>query len=674
MAVYTDFAITISLAPAGYSVQATAPTGRAQTNATLPLSPLELENRLQAVELSLLRGRGGLRRALSESERQAQELGQILFDFLFNGDSRALFDLNRLESERQETPIRLLLTVEPPELAALPWELLYHSREGEFLALSQSTPVIRYAAAPYAQNALTVTPPLRVLGIVAAPNDWENLDIAQEKQRLEEALAPLQQNQLAELVWLEGQTRRDLQRAMRTGPWHVIHFIGHGGFDQQREEGYIVLCDETGAAAHLYAVELARLVADHPSLRLTFLNACEGAAASQSDDLASSAAALVRRSVPAVVAMQYPISDAGAIEFARTFYESLADNLPVEAAVTDARKSVSLAVPHSPEWATPVLFLSSQDGRLFALEKASPAAPSTPQPPLPQDDVPPVSKQSPAISRYLWLFTLLAILAFAAWQGWPRQKDENTPTPAATIAVIMPSAATATSQPTLTTAIPSSPIFSQSTPDPSALLQVSFDDAESIRLPLTGPAGVVTLPDVAFGPGHTGNGLRFGAQRGIVAFPLAEVDPRPLDFAQGELEFWYQPAYDHDPTSDTAYALVNAGDWWADIQLRLAVIGRLTFSIFDDSSTSVGARTGLARSLWKAGEWVHIRAVWDASRSNDPIQLYVNGERVDTDRSLRTWQVVDEQLPKTLYIGGASDEGILSADGVIDDLVIRAKH
>jgi len=57
-----------------------------------------------------------------------------------------------------------------------------------------------------------------VLGIVAGPSDWEALDIAQEKQRLEDALAPLQQKGLAQLVWLDGQSRRVLQSAMRAGP------------------------------------------------------------------------------------------------------------------------------------------------------------------------------------------------------------------------------------------------------------------------------------------------------------------------------------------------------------------------------------------------------------------------------------------------------------------------
>lgn len=32
----------------------------------------------------------------------------------------------------------------------------------------------------------------------------------------------------AELTWVEGQTWRDLNRAMQAGEWHIFHFIGHG--------------------------------------------------------------------------------------------------------------------------------------------------------------------------------------------------------------------------------------------------------------------------------------------------------------------------------------------------------------------------------------------------------------------------------------------------------------
>jgi len=111
MAVHHDFSIEITTTSTGYAVRARTSAGQAQGDALLPLSPLELKNRLQAVELSLLRGRGGLRWVLSDNERQAQELGQILFDFLLSGDVRALFDLSRLQAEQAETRLRLLLTV-----------------------------------------------------------------------------------------------------------------------------------------------------------------------------------------------------------------------------------------------------------------------------------------------------------------------------------------------------------------------------------------------------------------------------------------------------------------------------------------------------------------------------------------------------------------------------------
>ena len=63
--------------------------------------------------------------------------------------------------------------------------------------------------------------------------------MALEQANLERALQQLIQQGLVELSWLPGDNWRDLQKAMRTtaGPWHVVHFIGHGGFDERRGEG-----------------------------------------------------------------------------------------------------------------------------------------------------------------------------------------------------------------------------------------------------------------------------------------------------------------------------------------------------------------------------------------------------------------------------------------------------
>lgn len=176
-------------------------------------------------------------------------------------------------------------------------------------------------------------------------------------------------NGLIELIWLEGQTWRDLQKAMLTGIWHTFHFMGHGEFDHKSEEGFIALADDGGRTHRLSATELGRLLADHQPLRLVILNSCEGAKASERAIFSSTASILVRRGIPAVLAMQYKISDIAAIEFSRVFYEALADGMTVDAAVAEARKSISIAVKNTMEWGTPVIYMRSLDGRIFDLKK-----------------------------------------------------------------------------------------------------------------------------------------------------------------------------------------------------------------------------------------------------------------------------------------------------------------
>jgi hypothetical protein len=249
---------------------------------------------------------------------------------------------------------------------------MYDDRQGEYLVLSQQTPIVRYLELPQTISSLTVEPPLRVLAMVTSPANLPPLDIRQEKQRIESAVAGLQRQGTLELTWLEGQGWRDLQRAMRQGPWHIYHFVGHGGFDEQTDEGLIALVGEEGKADLLTATQVGRLLANHASLRLVLLNACEGATGSSQDIFSSTASIIVRRGIPAVIAMQYEITDRAAIEFARSFYESLADGLPVDSAVAEARAAVSYSVTNTVEWGTPVLYMRAPDGILFHIVKQPP--------------------------------------------------------------------------------------------------------------------------------------------------------------------------------------------------------------------------------------------------------------------------------------------------------------
>jgi len=109
-------------------------------------------------------------------------------------------------------------------------------------------------------------------------------------------------------------------------------------------------------------------------VRLALLNACEGAYASQTDIFASTAATLVQQGIPAVIAMQYEITDDAAIEFSEQFYDALTAGLPVDSAVTDARRAVAVAINNTLEWGIPVLFMRAPDGEIFTFAEGEGSA------------------------------------------------------------------------------------------------------------------------------------------------------------------------------------------------------------------------------------------------------------------------------------------------------------
>jgi hypothetical protein len=346
-----------------------SPAGEARDLMIFPFDELTLSNRLQALRIALLRSGGSRRLFLSTEEQTIQDFGRELFTALITGEIRSRYDVSLRESVNQNKGLRIKLRFQTPAMAALPWEFLYDPRQAEHICLSINTPVVRYLEMQQSPQALAIKPPLNILCMVVSPRDLPHLEVEKERERIENALKNLQTKGVVNLTWMKGQTWRDLQRVVRTGVWHVFHFIGHGGFDRQSDEGLIVLADDNGNAHRFGAIELARLLADHRSLRLVVLNSCEGATGSENDIFSSTASILLRRGLSAVLAMQYEITDRAAIEFARTFYESLSDGFPVDTCVTEARKSISLSVANSVEWGTPVLYMRAPDGKLFSIAR-----------------------------------------------------------------------------------------------------------------------------------------------------------------------------------------------------------------------------------------------------------------------------------------------------------------
>ncbi len=78
--------------------------------------------------------------------------------------------------------------------------------------------------------------------------------------------------------------------------------------------------------------------------------ALAGATSGRSNSFAGVAQQLVQQGVPAVLAMQFPVSDKAAIALSQDFYRSLSDGLPADAAVPLrlVRRGRLLVVPVTP--------------------------------------------------------------------------------------------------------------------------------------------------------------------------------------------------------------------------------------------------------------------------------------------------------------------------------------
>ena len=166
------------------------------------------------------------------------------------------------------------------------------------------------------------------------------------------------------------------------------------------------------------------LLHDHEALRLIFLNTCQGAQGGRSDPFAGMAQRLVQQGLPAVLAMQFPVSDAAATALSQAFYQALADGLPADSALSEARKAIA-AHGNEREWATPVLFSRSEDNRLFDLATQAEGA-ERPRPSVLQVPPPPRPVRTPDVSgfvgreRELGDYTdILATAHFAIIAGMP---------------------------------------------------------------------------------------------------------------------------------------------------------------------------------------------------------------------------------------------------------------
>ncbi|HEU5101226.1 MAG TPA: CHAT domain-containing protein [Roseiflexaceae bacterium] len=431
---YLDFDVQIEHAAQGYRVEVNSPAGQSSSTFALPFSDLELENFL----LRLGQSRRTMRRIDSPEVEAAKAFGARLFDAVFPDEVRACLRSSQDEASNQGKGLRIRLRLtDAPELADLPWEYLYNPALNRFPALSAETPIVRYLELPERIRPLAITPPLRVLAIMASPRNLAPLNVEREWTRLQEALHELEERDLVVVERLEQASLPALQRQLRRGAYNVLHFMGHGMFDERTQDGLLMMEDEDGLGYPISGQNLGMLLHDHRSLRLVILNACEGARTSRTDPFAGSAQSLVQQGIPAVIAMQFEVSDEAAVVIAHEFYGAIADGYPVDAALADARKAL-FATGSGIEWGTPVLYLRAPDGKIFDLARRTrrtrPIAAPKPVAPVPAPAVATIEAPPATQRQLLWpiIGAAAVIVVLLAVIGLLMLRSPSGPTAATT--------------------------------------------------------------------------------------------------------------------------------------------------------------------------------------------------------------------------------------------------
>jgi len=415
---YQDFLVDFVGAPEGGVLARVigSPAGDgASVLFEMPPIESELEAFAEAAEARVRAERVGERKEAIErlSAQSLRALGVELFDRLIAGDVKSLYDesVGRLAGSGDGLRIKLRLQLQDRDLAVLhglPWELLTRLDRDQPLGLDRRFSIVRYV--PQARNANPPLPErLRILVASAEPRGCDLLNLEQEIDGIRKAFSA---DRTIEIVPLGQVNLGKLRRALVESEFHVLHFLGHGEYDPESGEGVLFFEDGRRGAEIVRGRHLAEQLLDRSSLRLAFLNACRTARASAPQAFGGVATALVRAGLPAVIAMQFPITDRAAITFSETVYRHLAAGDEIDAAVTEGRLAIVGREPKSVEWGTPALFLHVADGRLFDSEaRQHLEEPSSL--PLP---LPPAQRKSARASLWAAGLVVAVGLGIATWQ------------------------------------------------------------------------------------------------------------------------------------------------------------------------------------------------------------------------------------------------------------------
>ena len=345
---YVELAVDIDVEPNSYSVEVSTPSG--VTRRSLRSGSLPADRGVS--ELHRLLEQAGRRRFGSATSKAVEAFGTDLFHAIFVGPVEQAYRDSVDFVRAHNCALRIALNVDE-SVADVPWEYLYDPDRGTFLALSRETSVVRVAEIQHTTRTQPTTEKLRILVMTASPKGLQALDVGGERCQIEQALAEPIGAGTVDLHFVDGGTQSALLAALANVRPHIFHFVGHGHWSDEHDDGVVLFEDDGGFQQPVTGRALGALL-NGSDLRLAIFNSCHAARSSKSDRFAGISASLVAQGVPAALGMQYRFDDKAAVSFGSTLLQHLASGAGIDTAVTEARLAV-FTMRNEPEWGTPVL-------------------------------------------------------------------------------------------------------------------------------------------------------------------------------------------------------------------------------------------------------------------------------------------------------------------------------
>ena len=341
-------------------------------------------------------------------EDAIKKWGVDCFNKLFQNQARDWYGDARRDGLEN---LRLKIASKSPEILGWPWEALEDPMAG---------PLAHHCRIERQLDNLHDPPPLpdklpgdciNILLVIARPYGEKDVGLHALSRPLLDTIR--EQNLPVRIHSVRPPTFEQLRAMLREKPgfYHIVHFDGHGGYDQSKvhadfsrtfrggAQGTLVFETPNSEPRPVDAETLGILLAEH-RIPIMVLNACQSARIDEEaeDAYASVAGSLLRGGIRSVVAMGYNLYVSGAQQFVPAFYQRLLESGNVSEAVRAGRQAM-LSENLRPcyfgtlplkDWLVPVLYQQGFTPEsilpiLTAPSVSPPEEPSETQSPLPKE-------------------------------------------------------------------------------------------------------------------------------------------------------------------------------------------------------------------------------------------------------------------------------------------------